>query len=52
MEETKKQLAESMTDKFRVRKIRETKPKKQTMAIKSGNVQSKIIKKVKENDLA
>jgi curved DNA-binding protein CbpA len=48
IKELEKQLAESMTDKFRVKKVRETKPKKQTMKVKGSSVQSKAIKLVKE----
>lgn len=49
LEETKLKLEESMTDKYLVRKVRGSGTKKQTMQIKSSNVQSKIIKNVKEN---
>lgn len=47
--ETKKKLEESMTDKYRVRKIRPaTNKQKQTMKIKSGYIEGKIINKIKE----
>ena len=43
-----KQLEESMSDKYLVRKVRGTKPTKQTTKIKSSVVQSSAIKLVKE----
>lgn len=47
--ETKSKLEESMTDKYRVRKIRPaTSKQKQTMKIKSGYIEGKIINKIKE----
>lgn len=50
VEELKKQLEESMTDKFRVKKIPEGRvPKKQTIRAKGSSVPSKIIKKIKED---
>lgn len=49
-EELKKQLEESMTDKFRIKKIPEGRvPKKQAIRIKGNSVESKIIKKIKED---
>ena len=48
LEETKKQLEESMSDKFRVKHIRATKSKSQTMTIKSNSKTSNAIKLVKE----
>ena len=47
--ETKKKLEESMSDKYLVRKIRPaTSKQKQTMKIKSGYIEGKIINKIKE----
>ena len=47
--ETKSKLEESMTDKYLVRKIRPaTSKQKQTMKIKSGYIEGKIINKIKE----
>lgn len=47
--ETQKKLEESMTDKFLVRKVRPaTAKQKQTMKLKSGYLEGKIISKVKE----
>ena len=49
LSETQKKLEESMTDKFLVRKVRPaTRSQKQTMKIKSGYIEGKIISKVKE----
>lgn len=48
LEEAKKQLELSMTDKFLVKKVRGTKPTKQTMNIKSNSKQSNIIKNLTE----
>ena len=49
VEETKKQLEESMTDKFRVKKLPSgRKPKGQTAKIKSNSKESNAIKLVKE----
>lgn len=49
LEEVKKQLAESMTDKYLVRKIKSGKaPKTSEMKIKGSVIQSKAIKLVKE----
>ena len=47
-EEIKKQLEESMTDKYLVRKVRGTKSTKQTMNIKSNSKESNAIKLIKE----
>ena len=47
--ETKSKLEESMTDKYLVKKIRPaTSKQKQTMKIKSGYIEGKIINKIKE----
>ena len=48
LEETKKQLAESMTNKYLVRKVRSTKPPRQRMSYKTSSKQSNIIKNIKE----
>lgn len=49
LEETKKQLEESMSDKFRVKKLPSgRKPKGQTAKIKSNSKESNAIKLVKE----
>jgi uncharacterized protein YpuA (DUF1002 family) len=49
LEETKKQLEESMSDKFRVKKLPSgRKPKGQTTKIKSNSKESNAIKLVKE----
>ena len=47
--ETKKKLKLSMTDKFKVRKVRATGTQKQNMKIKSGYLEGKIMKKIKED---
>ena len=46
--ETKKKLEESMSDKFRVKRVRPAGTQKQTMKIKSGYREGKIINKIKE----
>lgn len=49
LEETQKKLEESMTDKFIVKKLRPaTGTKTQTMKIKNGYKEGKIISKIKE----
>lgn len=49
LENTIKQLEESMTDKFLVKKVRPaTAKQKQTMKVKSGYLEGKIIRKIKE----
>lgn len=49
LKETKLKLEESMTDKYLVRKIKPAKGnQKQTMKIKSGYIEGKIINKIKE----
>ena len=48
IKELEKQLEESMSDKYLVRKVRGTKPTKQTTKIKSSVKQSNAIKLVKE----
>lgn len=48
IKELEKQLEESMSDKYIVRKVRGTKPTKQTMNMKSSVKQSNAIKLVKE----
>ena len=48
--ETKKKLEESMSDKYLVKKVRPTGTKqKQTMKIKSGYLEGKIMNKIKED---
>ncbi len=50
IEKLEEQLKESMTDKYIVRKVPSgRKPKGQTMKVKGSNVNSKIIKKIKED---
>lgn len=47
--ETQKKLKESMTDKYRVRKIKPALGRqKQTMKIRSGYIEGKIMSKIKE----
>lgn len=49
--ETKKKLEESMTDKYLVKKVRPAGAKqKQTMKVKSGYLEGKIISKIKGSD--
>ena len=48
IKELEKKLEESMSDKYLVRKVRGTKPTKQTTKIKSSVKQSNAIKLVKE----
>ena len=48
--ETKKKLEESMSDKYLVKKVRPTGTKqKQTMKVKSGYLEGKIMNKIKED---
>lgn len=47
--ETKKKLEESMSDKFRVKKVRPAGTQKQTMKIKNGYLEGKIMNKIKED---
>ncbi len=49
LKETQKKLEESMTDKYKVRKLRPaTGSRKQTMKVKSGYLEGKIMGKIKE----
>lgn len=47
--ETKKKLEESMTDKYLVKKVRPAGTQKQTMKIKNGYLEGKIMNKIKED---
>ena len=47
--ETKKKLKLSMTDKFKVKKVRATGTQKQTMKMKNGYLEGKIMNKIKED---
>ena len=47
--ETKKKLEDSMTDKYLVKKVRAAGTQKQTMKIKSGYLEGKIMNKIKED---
>ncbi len=46
--ETKKKLEESMSDKYLIKKVRPAGTQKQTMKIKSGYLEGKIMNKIKE----
>ena len=47
--ETKKKLEESMSDKYLIKKVRPTGTQKQTMKVKSGYLEGKIMNKIKED---
>ena len=46
--ETKKKLEESMSDKYLIKRVRPERTQKQTMKMKSGYLEGKIMNKIKE----
>lgn len=47
--ETKKKLEESMSDKYLIKRVRPSGTQKQTMKVKSGYLEGKIMNKIKED---